>query len=215
MSEGIQLEVQVSDASDCPLLSISEDTSGRLISKSHDEEQGTVREILEVDSSVDLEDLPAETKPLFSKESNNILLYERPACKQCPCECVEGFGSPVAEAFTDYGSLSLRVYLQEIKTIREIVSALEEDFEGIQVNHLIRTDTDLEGATQDIGFVDRGHLTNRQREALNTALRMGYFDYPRQANASEVAASMEINRSTLVEHLSRAQAKLLGDLFDC
>lgn len=214
MSGGIQLEVQVTDAPDCPLLGLPADVAGRVVSKSHDTDQDTVREILEVESTVDHDRLPEEMERLFTKDSNEILQYERPACIECPCECVEEFGSPVAEAFTDNGSLTMRLYLQEVKAIRQIVSRLETDFEGVRVNHLIRTDADRELSTQDIGFVDRGQLTERQREALGTAHGMGYFEYPRRANASEVADSMGIDRSTLVEHLSRAQAKLLGDLLD-
>ena len=214
MSGGIQLEVRVTDAPDCALLALPEDASGRVVSKSLSTDRETVREVLEVDSTVDHDSLPVDVETIFSRSSNDVLLYERPACMQCPCECVEEFGSPVAEAFTDNGCLTMRFYLKEVKSIRQVVDSLEESFDGVRVNHLIRTDTDHPATSQDIGFVDRGQLTQRQREALDTAHRMGYFDYPRQSNASEVASRMDISRSTFVEHLSRAQEKLLGDLFD-
>lgn len=214
MSGGIQLEVQVTAAPECPLVALPGEAAGRVVSKSQTAERGTVREILEIDSSVDKGSLPGEMRPLFSKDSSDVLLYERPACIGCPCECVEEYGSPVSEAFADNGCLTMRLYLQETEAVRKIVSKLETRFEGVRVNHLIRDSNGHETATQDIGYVDRGRLTERQREALDTAHRMGYFDYPRQANASQVAERLEINRSTLVEHLSRAQGKLLRDLFD-
>jgi predicted DNA binding protein len=60
--------------------------------------------------------------------------------------------------------------------------------------------------------VDRGKLTDRQLEVLETAHGMGYYQYPRGANASEVAEALDICPSTLAEHLAAAQTKLLDDV---
>ncbi|MEF8843240.1 MAG: helix-turn-helix domain-containing protein [Haloarculaceae archaeon] len=68
------------------------------------------------------------------------------------------------------------------------------------------------GTDADPTLVDRGRLTDRQREVLRTAYRMGYFEYPRSANATEVAETLGIGLSTLAEHLAAAQAKLLDEL---
>jgi predicted DNA binding protein len=55
-------------------------------------------------------------------------------------------------------------------------------------------------------------LTDRQREVLRTAHEMGYFEYPRGANAGEVATALDIEPSTFTEHLNAAQSKLLDEL---
>ncbi|AGN00628.1 Bacterio-opsin activator HTH domain-containing protein [Salinarchaeum sp. Harcht-Bsk1] len=60
--------------------------------------------------------------------------------------------------------------------------------------------------------VDLDKLTDRQREVLGTAYEMGYYQYPRGANASEVAEALDICPSTLAEHLAAAQTKVLDDL---
>jgi len=60
--------------------------------------------------------------------------------------------------------------------------------------------------------VDLEKLTDRQREVLETAYEMGYYQYPRGANASEVADALDICPSTLAEHLAAAQTKLLDDV---
>ncbi|MFW6000412.1 MAG: helix-turn-helix domain-containing protein, partial [Halorubrum sp.] len=54
-------------------------------------------------------------------------------------------------------------------------------------------------------------LTDRQCEVLRTAYRMGYFERPRDANASEVADALDISPSTFAEHLATAQRKLLEE----
>lgn len=60
--------------------------------------------------------------------------------------------------------------------------------------------------------VDVDELTDRQLEVLETAHDLGYYQYPRGANASEVADALDICPSTLAEHLAAAQTKLLADV---
>ncbi len=57
-------------------------------------------------------------------------------------------------------------------------------------------------------------LTARQREVLETAFRVGYFEVPREASAADVAAELDIGQSTVVEHLRRAERNLLAGQFD-
>jgi predicted DNA binding protein len=47
---------------------------------------------------------------------------------------------------------------------------------------------------------------------LGTAYEMGYFEYPREANATAVAEELDIGLSALAEHLAAAQGKLLSEL---
>lgn len=56
-------------------------------------------------------------------------------------------------------------------------------------------------------------LTDRQREALEVAYRAGYFDWPREATAEEVAESMGIASATLHSHLRKAEGKLLAEFY--
>lgn len=55
-------------------------------------------------------------------------------------------------------------------------------------------------------------LTDRQREILETAHELGYFELPRGASAAEVAAALDLDPSTVTEHLRRAERNLLGEL---
>lgn len=54
-------------------------------------------------------------------------------------------------------------------------------------------------------------LTSRQREVVETALDAGYFEWPRQISSEELATELGITRGTCLEHLRKAQAKLLRD----
>lgn len=53
------------------------------------------------------------------------------------------------------------------------------------------------------------HLTARQREVFLLARSRGYYEYPRETTARELAAELGISKTTLLEHLRKAEAKLL------
>ncbi|MFA1609573.1 histidine kinase N-terminal 7TM domain-containing protein [Halobellus rubicundus] len=57
-------------------------------------------------------------------------------------------------------------------------------------------------------------LTDRQREALEVAYRAGYFEWPRESSAEDVAETLDISRPTLQGHLRKAEDTLLANLFD-
>ncbi|MFC3957309.1 histidine kinase N-terminal 7TM domain-containing protein [Halovivax cerinus] len=56
-------------------------------------------------------------------------------------------------------------------------------------------------------------LTDRQREAVEAAYRAGYFNWPRDSNAEEVAETLDISSATLHGHLRKAQHSILTDIF--
>lgn len=68
---------------------------------------------------------------------------------------------------------------------------------------------------QAIGEYDSGQgaslddLSDRQREALEIGLELGYFEQPRAATHQDIADAMGCSSSTASEHLQKAQAKLV------
>jgi hypothetical protein len=55
-------------------------------------------------------------------------------------------------------------------------------------------------------------LTDRQKEVLVQAKRFGYYDYPRRMNATDLSTRIGISKATLVEHLRKAEGRLLAQL---
>ncbi|AQL43729.1 hypothetical protein BV210_13900 [Halorientalis sp. IM1011] len=62
------------------------------------------------------------------------------------------------------------------------------------------------------GLEDR--LTDRQLTALRTAYHSGFFDWPRAVDGDELAAMMDISRSTFHQHLRVAERKVLDSFFE-
>lgn len=55
-------------------------------------------------------------------------------------------------------------------------------------------------------------LTDRQHEVLEAAYTLGYYDVPRRSSTAEIAAELDVDDSTVAEHLQRAEHNLLKTL---
>ncbi|WP_227378493.1 helix-turn-helix domain-containing protein [Haladaptatus halobius] len=73
----------------------------------------------------------------------------------------------------------------------------------------LRAMTDYHGPT---GVLDS--LTHRQREVVHTAHKMGYYEIPRRVSTVDVAAELDLDQSTVSEHLQRAERNLLRRALD-
>lgn len=56
-------------------------------------------------------------------------------------------------------------------------------------------------------------LTEKQEVALHAAVIAGFFDRPQGANATEVAETLDVSRSTFLHHLRTAERKIFTDAF--
>jgi DNA-binding CsgD family transcriptional regulator len=59
-----------------------------------------------------------------------------------------------------------------------------------------------------------GRLTERQREVLEAAVRLGYYEVPRQATYEEIAEACDCTVGTVGEHLNRIESRLIAGLLE-
>ena len=223
---GIRAEIAVESPPDCPAATASEATGATAtsITKSvpTDPTETVTEEFVLDEGSVDPAgpqtgaeesrntDLDEGFQEVFSYGSERVYRFERSQDRTCFCECIEQFGCPVRDVHSRDGSLTVSFHAPDVDTLRSVVARLDERWSNVSVRRLVRSDADRDGS--DLVLVDRGELTTRQREVLETAHEMGYFEYPKRANAGEVADELGIDDSTFVEHLSAAQGKLLATI---
>ncbi|MGH9983479.1 MAG: helix-turn-helix domain-containing protein [Nitrososphaeraceae archaeon] len=53
-------------------------------------------------------------------------------------------------------------------------------------------------------------LTLKQRQAIIAAYGLGYYEVPRKVSSEEVARHLDVDKSTFVEHLRKAERKLVA-----
>ncbi len=56
------------------------------------------------------------------------------------------------------------------------------------------------------------NLTEKQRDAITAAFKLGYYDIPRQMNSARIAEALNMGNSTLGEHLRKAEKRLLKEI---
>ncbi len=152
----------------------------------------------------------SELEPVYSDGSTHRYRLKREGEPDCPCELLGSHGCSVDRYVAEDGELTITFFSTGFDQLREVIEDLRDSYPDVDVKRLIRS-PDGHGDS-DVVYVDRGKLTARQQEVLETAYRMGYFERPRGANATEVAEELEIDPSTASEHLAAAQNKLLDDL---
>jgi DNA-binding CsgD family transcriptional regulator len=70
------------------------------------------------------------------------------------------------------------------------------------------TSIDTKGGTASL----LSKLTPRQRQMLLTAYALGYYDVPRRITSDELSRHLKVDKSTIVEHLRKAERKLIGSI---
>lgn len=57
-------------------------------------------------------------------------------------------------------------------------------------------------------------LTPKQKAILLESYRRGFFDHPRRINAGELAEKMGMHKTTLLEHIHKAEKRLIGHILE-
>lgn len=214
MPSGIRTTVEFADPELCPLVQFSarEGATVRSVRRSGPSTTDDGRTVeFSADVAVDLED---PVSRLFSHGPVNRYRLTTDDEPSCPCACLASFDCPVTQYTAREGTLRLVFYAADYEQLRAVVAALRDRFPGVDILRFVRSPAEGAPGETDAVLVDRGRLTPRQREVLETAFEMGYFERPRRANATEVAAELGIDPSTFREHLSAAEGKLLEDVLD-
>jgi predicted DNA binding protein len=210
MASGISTTVEFDASGVCPIVAVSDDadaTVGRVRrSVCPGDCGGGVSEFTVRGCREDREAL----ETVFSTGETVRYRLDHDVGVDCPCECLGGFGCPVTRYDARDGSLTLEFHATDYDELQEVVGVLLDEFPAADVTRIVRSPS--EQSSDDVVPVDRGRLTARQRDVLETAYEMGYFERPREANATAVADELDIDPSTFSEHIAAAESKLLGEL---
>lgn len=211
MASGIRATIAFADPGDCPIAATAAQVETPIEQVSTSIGSDTAESVSEFLAPSDLEP-PAGVEPAFSYGAETIYrtVHGDEVC--CPCECLGTHGCPVHRYNAEGGTLTLVFHASDFETLQTIVGDLRDRYPPVDVQRLLQPP--LDGSPEGRVFVNRGRLTDRQLEVLETAYKRGYFERPKRANATELAAELGIAQSTFTEHLMTAQRKLLDDALE-
>lgn len=213
MVSGIRATVKFSAPDGCPIARVSASTSRPIDQVSTSISlSGATESVTEFLAETDATNDTDDAEPIFSYGATDLYRTSHDGDERCPCECLGEFGCPVHRYVADDGDLTLVFHAEDFEQLQDVMAALRDRFPSVDVQRLLQPP--LEGTQQEKVFVNRGRLTDRQREVLQIAYERGYFERPKRANATELAAELDISQSTFTEHLVTAQRKILDDVLD-
>lgn len=138
------------------------------------------------------------------------------ACGGCSCgglgEAFAGFPVAPHDARIDDGELVVSFVLTGHEELKTVVDGFEAAGLAVELRRLL---ADRGGGDDgpDVVPIDLTGVTARQAEVARTAAEQGYFDAD-GASAAEIAAELDLAKSTVSEHLRLVTAELFSQLFD-
>lgn len=105
---------------------------------------------------------------------------------------------PCDPSMTEHGAT------MELVGPQQMISQTLQEYEAAGVSPELEALGDYEGTETTLDA-----LTERQREIVQTAYDMGFYEVPREVSTEEVAAELDLDSSTVAEHLQRAERNLL------
>lgn len=107
------------------------------------------------------------------------------------------------------GVLTVRVVVPRKQAFKRIISLLKKRASAVSVKWLLNGDQEARPVEVDVTMI-----TDKQREAIETALEQGYYEDPREASLSDLAEELGVTDSAVSQRLGAAETKLVKSLFE-
>jgi predicted DNA binding protein len=108
------------------------------------------------------------------------------------------------------GDVAVTVRVPDDGTVDTVRQTLAAAYDDAAVSTVWSGRATESGAVGDLP----ADLTDRQLAVLRHAFDVGYFERPRETNATDLADHFDIARATMTQHLRTAQRKLLAAFFE-
>lgn len=113
---------------------------------------------------------------------------------------------------TEAGTVELVVTVTDRSAGRTLIDELSAVAAGVRLD-AVRERAGPAATPREFVSMVEDELTERQRTALQLAHLGGFFEWPHGTSGDELAASMDISRSTFHQHLRAAERKLVAAFY--
>ena len=147
-------------------------------------------------------------------KGGTVQRYEKSRIEpQCICHIFDNYDCVATIDGVRNGALVIEVTVPDRTILRDLVTKLQQQVESVSMQRIVREGSD---ATGNIEISTCG-ITDKQREALRVATRLGYYDTPRRTDLGSLAEELEISKSAVSQRLNAVESKLVKALVrqDC
>lgn len=131
-------------------------------------------------------------------EAGYIISFTAPALSADISTHADGLVGNCDPVMDEYGATVSFVGSQE--AIRGTI----DEYQAVGIAPGLRKLGDFDGRSAPMDS-----LTDRQLEVIQTAYDMGYYEVPREVSSADIAEALDLDPSTVAEHLQRAERNLL------
>ncbi|MFB6140827.1 MAG: MEDS domain-containing protein [Halosimplex sp.] len=126
---------------------------------------------------------------------------------------MERFDGTVSELTVTPDGVEFTAELPQRADVSDFVAAFDDIFADTEVRSVTRAERPLQTRQSFFREIE-DRLTEKQMEALEVAYHSGYFEWPRDSSARDVAESLGVTQPTFNGHLRAGERKLFSSLFD-
>jgi predicted DNA binding protein/DNA-binding response OmpR family regulator len=169
-----------------------------------------------VDGSTLLEEVakrPEVARARIVSEGSDETLFEWEVTGEFVLSTFVGFGADVNTLSVTDGAGTLVAVVAPDADLRALIDAVQESFPDVDIVAKREVERRVQ-STEAFRDELENKLTERQRDAMETAFVSGYFEWPRGSTAEDVAASLDISAPTFHEHLRSGERKLIETFFE-
>jgi len=215
----VELEFGVRDRSDV-FVSLSAETGSRIELKSFvPAADGDLTSYVEISGTTTGAFLDAATgRPGIETvrgigESGDQALYECRVSASTVVRSLTDAGASVESMRIDEGRGHVTAIVAPETDVRTVAETIQTAFDDVELTAKREIERDVQ-STESFRQSLENRLTERQYSVLEAAYAAGYFAWPRESTAKEIADSLDVAPPTLHEHLRGAKIELVEAFFE-
>jgi len=130
-----------------------------------------------------------------------------PVTRDCVCPVFESHDCIPEIESVEGGEILVSVTARDGSEVREVIEEIKKTGASVKLERLINN-----GETSGSVSLKIRDVTEKQRDALEAAVEMGYYEKPREASLEDLALEIGVSKSAVSQRLNCVEAKLVGSL---
>jgi len=147
------------------------------------------------------------------EERGDVILYEILLDEPSVLSAIGEYGARLQDIAIEESGAAVTIELPAEHDTRSVVDTITDEYPRATLVSQQQVSRESRSSTEYVSEVE-SKLTDRQRQTLETAYGAGYYEWPRQSSASDVAEVLSIGDATVSQHLRAGHRKLCGALFE-